>query len=164
MKVAAAMIVLATPFFSQTTAPQKKSSTPAKGSTTESPEHGFARNRYESIKHEFEEAQADYNHKLSADSNPNGCSVFPEMIRHPVTVDSVDNYMVGCTYETKKARYVMDKVGEAFGEADTRLRDVDKCLTTYRATIDKKIADQTTRESEQIKVCQAEALYPPQVK
>jgi hypothetical protein len=39
---------------------------------------------------------------------------------------------------------------------------VDPCLAVYKSTIDKKISDLTTRESDQIKACKALDLYPPE--
>ena len=43
----------------------------------------------------------------------------------------------------------------------TQLKYVDSCLAAYHKTIDKKNADLTVRESEQVKACQSLDLYPP---
>jgi hypothetical protein len=42
-----------------------------------------------------------------------------------------------------------------------RLELVDPCLRLYRTTIDKKVSDLTTRETEQIPACRSLDLYPP---
>ncbi len=54
--------------------------------------------------------------------------------------------------------------GEFSDEIDSlrdQLKFVDSCSATYRKTIDKKNADLTVRESEQVKTCQSLGLYPP---
>jgi hypothetical protein len=54
--------------------------------------------------------------------------------------------------------------GELSDELDTlqnQLKNVDSCIATYHRTIDKKNADLTVRESEQVKACQSLDLYPP---
>jgi hypothetical protein len=54
--------------------------------------------------------------------------------------------------------------GEMSDELDRledQLKIVDSCLATYHKTIDKKNADLTVRESEQVKACQSLDLYPP---
>ena len=54
--------------------------------------------------------------------------------------------------------------GEMSDELDTlqnQLKYVDSCIATYHKTIDKKNADLTVRESEQVKACQSLDLYPP---
>ena len=43
-----------------------------------------------------------------------------------------------------------------------RLDLVDSCLSIYRSTIDKKMADYTTREAELVKSCGVIDLYPPE--
>src|SRR5260370_39617721 len=162
------LIVFATtaviPMAAQSTkTPQTKlQPTKAVAAPPESPEHRFARSQYETAKHEFEESKRDYNARLQQDADR--CKVFPEMIRHPVTISSVDNYVIGCKYETTKARYIMDKVGEAVTQIEVPLNDADDCLKIYQTTIDKNQSDQTTREVGQIKACQAEDLYPPRTK
>jgi len=127
----------------------------------ETPEHNFARTQYELGKHEFEESKKDYDEQFK--QNP-GCQVFETLMTHPVTIDSIDEHMVGCNYETRKARYVMEKVGEALVQFKTRLDHVDDCLKVYLSTIDKKLSDQTQREAGQIKACQSDELYPPRTK
>ena len=42
---------------------------------------------------------------------------------------------------------------------EKRLKYVDSCIATYHKTIDKKNADLTVRESEQVKACQSLDLY-----
>ena len=42
-----------------------------------------------------------------------------------------------------------------------RIDATDPCLKLYHETIDKKIADLTTRESDQIQACKALDMYPP---
>lgn len=135
--------------------------TTAKTAPAETPEHSFARSQYELAKHEFEESQKDYEEKFKQNNN---CQALDVFIHHPVSVDSVDANMVGCNYETRKARFVMEKIGEMLAQLKTQLDDVDDCLKVYRTTIDKKVSDQTQREVGQIKVCQAEHLYPPPTK
>jgi hypothetical protein len=44
---------------------------------------------------------------------------------------------------------------------EPQLEFVDSCISTYHQTIDKKNADLTVRESEQVKKCQSLDLYPP---
>ena len=127
----------------------------------ESPEHAFARTRFESAKQEFDESQKEYNQLM--EQNPR-CKAFPELIRNPVTTNSLDAYMFGCNYETRKARYIMDKISEVLVQFETQLKHVDDCLTVYRITIDKKFSDQTKREVEQIKMCQTNSLFPSQTK
>ncbi len=90
--------------------------------------------------------------------------MFAELIRHPVTVAEVDDHMVGCNYDTRKARFIMEKIGELLTQLESQLGHVDDCLKTYRNTIDKKISVQTTREVERIKMCQVQNLYPPATK
>jgi hypothetical protein len=54
--------------------------------------------------------------------------------------------------------------GEMSDELDqlrNQLKYVDSCLATYHKTIDKRSADLTVRESEQVKACQTLDLYPP---
>jgi hypothetical protein len=127
----------------------------------ETPEHNFARTQYELGEHEFEESKNDYDEQFKRSQ---GCQVFETLISHPATIDSVDGHMVGCNYETRKARYVMEKVGEALTQLKARLDHVDLCLAVYLSTIDKKLSDQTQREVGQIKACQSDDLYPPRTK
>ena len=144
--------------------------TKAVSALPESPEHAFARNRFESAKHEFEESQKDYNEKFRQDTSvyydgTRRCNPASEVLfRHPVTRESVGEHMVGCNYETKNARFVMERVAVILAQLKTQLDDVDHCLKIYYTTIDKKMSDQTTREVGQIKACQAEDLYPPRTK
>jgi hypothetical protein len=128
---------------------------------TESPEHAFARSEVESVKRLFGEKRTKYDEQMK--DNP-GCSVRPELIKHPVTFSSAANYMFKCFYESKMARYEMDKTEEFLAVTVSRLDHVDDCLKTYHNTIDKKVSDQTTREVDQIKACREEHLYPPQTK
>lgn len=140
----------------QGTTTNKNTTAPA-----ETPEHKFARTQYELGKHEFDETKKDYDDKFK--QNPD-CQVFDTLITHPATVDSVDEHMVGCNYETRKARYVMEKVSEALVRSKARLDHVDDCLKVYLSTIDKKLSDQTQREVGQIKTCQSDDLYPPRTR
>jgi predicted nucleic acid-binding Zn-ribbon protein len=43
----------------------------------------------------------------------------------------------------------------------SRLEHADDCVAVYNKTIDEKVSDITTRESEQIKACKSLDLYPP---
>lgn len=45
--------------------------------------------------------------------------------------------------------------------AEAQLGDVDKCVGTYKTTIDKKQSDLTQRELGQIELCKEEKFYPP---
>src|ERR1700733_7243004 len=111
---------------------------------------------YESVKRQFEDSKKDYNEKLAKDSD---CKAYP--VNHPATVSSVKDNMVGCGYDAIRARYIMEKLGEDFPQFAIQLEHVDDCLKTYHDTIDKKVSDQTTREVENIKLCQSAHLYPP---
>lgn len=44
---------------------------------------------------------------------------------------------------------------------EAALEEVDGCARLYRGTIDKKVSDLTTRETDRIKGCKAADLYPP---
>jgi hypothetical protein len=44
---------------------------------------------------------------------------------------------------------------------EPQLEFVDSCIATYHQTIEKKNADLTVRETEQVKACQSLELYPP---
>ena len=125
-------------------------------STEESPEHGHARRAYEITSRELAKAKTEYESQLAQDRR---CKPF--LVRHPVTVSSVMEHMIGCRMETVKARYVMEMLGEEVTKATFNFEHVDECLTTYKGTIDKKASDQTTREIESIKFCQSARLYPP---
>jgi hypothetical protein len=153
-----AVILLSGIVSAQETSTKKTTTKPA---PTETPEHNFARTQYEIAKHEFEESKMDYDEKVK---DTPSCQVSEALIRHPVTVDSIDDLMVGCNYETRKARYVMEKVGEALLQFKARFDHVDDCLKVYLSTIDKKLSDQTQREAGQIKACQSDDLYPPRTK
>jgi hypothetical protein len=124
-------------------------------------EHNFVRTQYEAAQREFDESKKDYTDRFTQNA---GCQVFDALIRHPVSVDSIDEHMVGCNYETRKAKYIMEKVGEALAQLKTQLDHVDDCLKVYLSTIDKKLSDQTQREVGEIKACQSEHLYPPRTK
>lgn len=53
-------------------------------------------------------------------------------------------------------------VSSSFVQNLKRKMDVtDPCLKLYHETIDKKIGELTTRESDQIQACKAFDLYPP---
>jgi len=124
----------------------------------ETPEHTYARMQYDLAQHELDESKKDYAERLMQDG---ACKSYDALIGHPVTIESIDERMVGCNYETRKSRYVMEKVGEALTQLKAQLDHVDDCLKVYLSTIDKKLSDQTQREVEGIKACQSERLYPP---
>ncbi len=128
------------------------STTPA-----ETTEHAIARKKYESVKEQFAESKAAYEIQIQDDTR---CQVFAELMHHPITSAEIEQHMVGCQYETRKARYVMERLGEVLAQIEIQLQDVDGCLKTYKDTIDKKIGDQTVREADRIKVCREEGLYP----
>ena len=157
----AVMLAFVAFLYGQSNQEKPKASTKGGDQPKESPEHAVARSKYEVVKQQYEHSKAEYSQKSAADSE---CKVFPELIRHPITSSSVDDYTVGCAYETKRARYIMDKMAEYLEQYDIQLRDVDKCVAVYHATIDKKVSDQTTREVDEIKMCKAEDLYPPETK
>ena len=54
-----------------------------------------------------------------------------------------------------------DQIKDGLPTLESRIRHADDCVAVYQKTIDKKVSDLTTRESEQIKACQSEDLYPP---
>lgn len=132
--------------------------TATRPAVAETAEHNFARTQYELAQHEFDESKKDYEEHFKQTTD---CQVFATLIRHPVTIDSINEHMIGCDYETRKARYVMEKMGEALTQLKAQLDHVDDCLKVYLSTIDKKLSDQTQREVGEIKACQSEYLYPP---
>jgi hypothetical protein len=54
-----------------------------------------------------------------------------------------------------------DRIASELPTLESRLKHADECVAVYKKTIDEKVADLTTRESEQIKACMALGLYPP---
>jgi hypothetical protein len=148
----------------QTAKTTEKKSQPAEVAPVESPEHAFARANYESLKQQFLDSKKEYEERLSSVTY-NGvvrCKATP--VVHPVTMRSIDAHMFDCRYEVKRARYVMEKLGEDLEQYAFRLDNSDGCVKTYQDTIDKKLSDQTTREVQNIKLCQASQLYPPRIK
>lgn len=57
---------------------------------------------------------------------------------------------------------IHDTVVKDLPTLQARVLHADDCLVVYTGTIDKKVADLTTRESDQIKACKSIDLYPPQ--
>lgn len=54
-----------------------------------------------------------------------------------------------------------DRIVKELPTLESRVQHVDDCVVVYKKTIDEKVSDLTTRESEQIKACKALDLYPP---
>ena len=75
----------------------------------------------------------------------------------------MDN-MPGCRPGVVKAKYLSEKLAEMTTRFQLQLTMVDDCLRTYRATIDKKMFEQTPREALKIKTCQSADLYPPAIR
>jgi hypothetical protein len=130
---------------------------PGKETALESPEHAFARAEHEALKQQLTESNKDFGERVLRDGPR--CEILP--VPHPVTLSVVESKTVDCSYETKKARFVMEQLSEEVEHSAYRLKHVDECLRTYRETIDRKPAALTPEESEQIKQCQAAELYPP---
>ena len=60
-----------------------------------------------------------------------------------------------------RVRKQMDDNEQQLHNAVERLKYVDTCLSIYKKTIDKKAADVTVRENDQIKACKSLDSYPP---
>jgi hypothetical protein len=135
----------------------KPHKTHGKEAAVESAERAFAREEYEALRQQFAESNKDFGERVLRDGSR--CEILP--VAHPVTLSAVESKTVDCSYETKKARFVMEQLSEEVEHAAYRLKHVDECLRTYRETIDKKPATQTPEESEQVKQCQGAELYPP---
>jgi len=54
-----------------------------------------------------------------------------------------------------------DRIVRELPALETRFLHADECAAVYKKTIDEKVSELTTRESEQIKACQSAGLYPP---
>jgi hypothetical protein len=64
----------------------------------------------------------------------------------------------------RKAQAFNEELGpirELVDRLSAQLKNVDDCAKLYPATIDKKVSDLTTRETDAIKMCKALDLYPP---
>ena len=59
------------------------------------------------------------------------------------------------------ARYAKAKAEQDAKEAEERRKIRATCGVVYQNTADKKIADLTVREEQQVRACQALGLYPP---
>src|ERR1022692_1504547 len=60
------------------------------------------------------------------------------------------------------ARVAKERADEEARVAEERRRVRVACNTTYQNTADKKVKDLTVKEEQQVRVCQALGLYPPQ--
>lgn len=133
--------------------------------TPETPEHTLARENLESIRRQCSESKSDFDKAFESEPLRDGekrCQLFP--VAHPISMQESDHKSVGCRYETRKYRYVMESMAEELELYEARLAQVDECKSIYDATIDKKMSDQTMREAETVKRCQSMGQYPPKKK
>jgi hypothetical protein len=156
--------------FAQTAQPAKKPVTrkPA-AKVAESKEHAAIRIQYEAKIKECEQrwldakASAELDMKLVSDASAGSSVAKSEAelrlakLKLGVTVYDILKDVPGVACKVHPD-------GEMSDELDTlekQLKYVDSCIATYHKTIDKKNADLTVRESEQVKACQSLDLYPP---
>ena len=62
----------------------------------------------------------------------------------------------------EELRYAKAKAEQDAKEAAERRKLRAACSVLYQNTADRKIADLTVREEQQVRACQALGLYPPQ--
>ena len=74
------------------------------------------------------------------------------------------NY-AGCSLPVLRQRMaIANIVEEAHSKIETltaQIEHADNCTAVYRATIDKKVSDLTTRQSDQVNMCKSLDQYPP---
>jgi|SRR5579871_1435215 len=140
---------------------------------TESKEHAAIRTRYEAKVKDCEQrwldakASAESDMKLVKDQSADSGVVQAQAKVRLARLDlALTKYNIIKDADKSDPGVACDvhPDGEMSDELDTlrnQLKYVDLCLATYRKTIDKRNADLTVRESEQVKACQSLDLYPP---
>ena len=156
------------------------------GQTTESPEHRTARLEYEHVLESrsdpYQKEKSDWDRLIAVcvavgPSDPKCTLNMDEngtLSRLVKSVCQLYNH-----HDKKTGKDILDRqkcaavfnrmasaepitVSSSFVENLNRKVDAtDPCLKLYHDTIDKKIVDLTTRESEQVQACKALDLYPP---
>jgi hypothetical protein len=75
-----------------------------------------------------------------------------------------ENY-AGCSLNAMKEREayrnLVDEYDSAIKTLTARLEHADTCIAVYSATIDKRVSDLTTRQSDQVNMCKSLDQYPP---
>jgi hypothetical protein len=75
--------------------------------------------------------------------------------------DELDSLLTKADQELSDARNARSQYETDLQLAKLRLSSVDKCLSVYRSTYDKKYSDITPRDTEQMAGCKQLDQYPP---
>jgi hypothetical protein len=96
-----------------------------------------------------------FDHQAATETSP----YCQDSLKDPTT--TMVSSLVGCSVEMKRAWIELDTIKRKIAVMESRVRQVDECLTVYHATIDKRLSDLTGRESDQINTCRSAEMYPP---
>lgn len=156
---------------------------------SESPEHLFARLRYEEAKRKGLEllrpsmkagAISECLHGIADKKNQSKCDLTDDDLQASIQpyckIDIRQLKERGNGVSARQALKLYDcadKIRRTTGPVpdlsvvpidrlEKQLLNVDLCVTVYRQTIDKRISDLTTRESDLVNSCKALDLYPPE--
>jgi Zn ribbon nucleic-acid-binding protein len=142
------------------TNPVTKKPTPT---TTESKEHTTIRMKYEA---EIKRCEGDDPLPSHHSDDPEFGKKYARITRSlnaKIALQRVKNDALDTGYDEKRFIAANQRVAacEQSELLEPKVEIVDSCISTYHQTIDKKNADLTVRESEQVKACQSLDLYPP---
>jgi hypothetical protein len=144
--------------------------------TPESPEHHFARLKYEEAVQQYGDIEQQME-PLKAKSAAFAKVLDEAQCVNPHAERTLDKKALDVYLKCLAARKQVAEMGEAVSKEllrldkeqkkwdppglKVRMDHADDCLAVYNTTIDKKTGDLTTREADQITACKLADLYPP---
>jgi hypothetical protein len=150
--------------FAQTTTPKQPVTKKPAAKVAESKAHVAIRTQYEAKIKECEQRWLDAKASVESNINKDSADVARDEAKLRLLKLQLGLTIYQALPDTPGRPCQVHPDGTMSDELDTlekQLKYVDSCIATYRKTIDKKNADLTVRESEQVNACQSLDLYPP---
>ena len=128
----------------------------------ETPEHKAVRLRYELTQDRFAQRKKDYDARTDEAnkvlvSSKATYSTPKEQLAEQLRLRE---QRLKLLKQTEPMAAELDRLNMELTTLEAQLKHVDDCTKAYQTTIDKKVSDLTTRESDTIKACKALDLYP----